>query len=680
MQYVRGVGPARAKALAQLDVRTVGDLVQHYPFRYEDIPCSIPIGSVEPDEVATLIGELRKVRKRGALRSPTISAAIIDATGTCRVKWFNASYLADKLHNGTTIRLTGKVSEYNDAPMLVNPEWTIIDDNDDPFATDHDQFRPVYPATAGLSSVKVARLIGTALDAVLPQVEDYLPKELRELRKLPPRRTAVERMHRPTAADDIPVARRRLAYDELLLCQLAVQLSRRRLRSGPPAQSMDCTDEMHRRIRKRLPFVLTDGQDQAVAEIGADLATTTPMNRLLQADVGAGKTAVALYAALIAIANRCQVAFLAPTEVLAEQHRDKITAYLTGSKVRTAYLAGSTSKTERAKLLADLSAGRIDLLVGTHAMLEPDVRFAKLALVVIDEQHKFGVAQRAALRQKGQSPHTLVLSATPIPRTLAMTVFGDLDVSTVTTLPSGRQPILTKLVKPRDTAKAWNFVRGKLLAGDQAYIVYPLVDESETLPLKAARVEVERLSKDVLPDSRIALLHGRMKKAEKSAIVNQFRAGKIDALVATTVVEVGVDVPNATMMVIEHPERFGLSQLHQLRGRVGRGTKPSYCLLMAQSKEVSERLAILCETADGFRIAEEDLRLRGPGELVGTRQHGIPLFKVANLLTDLDLLELARQDATAILRADSELQRDVHHALHRALKTTYADMISIADA
>lgn len=681
VRFVRGVGPVRAEAFAAVGVRTVGDLIEHFPFRHALRPKSLPIGELELGAVSTIVGEISRVRTRGSYSRQSVTAEVVDGTGRCGVRWFNSPYLVDKLHHGLVVRLTGKVDVYRDLASLTNPQLQIIGDEEDPLADDVDRHDPVYPATAELSSKQIARVIRDVLETVVEQVVDFVPEAIRETRGLPPRRTAILRYHRPTKLEDVPIARRRLAYDELFLCQLAVQLSRRLLRKGPRARPIITTDEVDRRIRGRFPFELTDGQNRAVAEIRADLARSEPMNRLLQADVGAGKTAVAVYASLAAVANRRQVALLAPTEVLTAQHHAKIGRYLSGSRVRVGYLVGSTSRAKRQALLQALQSREIDLLIGTHALLEEDVRFRDLGLLIIDEQHKFGVEQRASLRRKGTAPHALILTATPIPRTLAMTVFGDLDVSTIDGAPPNRQPVVTRLVIPEKEKEAWGFIRTRLDAGEQAFVVYPLVEESETLPLRAARAEVERLSQGELAGYRVGLLHGRMRPADKAEVMERFRRGDIQALVSTTVIEVGIDVPDATVMVVQHAERYGLSQLHQLRGRIGRGSKRSYCLLVTEAvgEAALARLQILCETCDGFRIAEEDLRLRGPGELLGMRQHGVPAFKVADLLTDFDLLEQARDDAAAIVRTDDRLARPEFAMLRRALLRRYGDTFRLVD-
>jgi ATP-dependent DNA helicase RecG len=681
VQFIRGVGSARAKQFATLGVRTVGDLIEYFPFRHELIPKSLPIGSLQEGVTATVVGELRQVRARGQSHTQSVAAEVVDGTGRCRVTWFNSPFLTERLHYGQIVRLTGKVGVCGEHASFTNPKLTVIDDDADPFAGDHDRYDPVYSGTAELPSSRIARIVDGVLHEVADRIIDFLPEAIRRERGLPPRRTAILRHHKPTSRDDVILARRRLAYDELLLCQLAVQISRHRLSTGQKTQPIMTTEEIDRRIRRRFPFMLTPGQDRAIAEIRADLARSEPMNRLLQADVGAGKTAVAVYAALTTVANRRQVAMIAPTEVLAAQHQAKVNQYLDGSAVRTAYLTGSTPQGERTALLRALAAGDADLVIGTHALLEDDVRFRDLGLVIIDEQHKFGVAQRAALRAKGRAPHTLVLTATPIPRTLAMTVFGDLDVSTIDGVLPHRRPVVTKLVPPDKVEQAWAFVRSRLDRGEQAYIVYPLIEESETLPLKAAAVEAERLARETLSGYRIDLLHGRMKPQEKAETMARFRSGETRVLVSTTVIEVGVDVPNVTIMLIQHADRYGLSQLHQLRGRVGRGSKQSYCLLFAEATGEASlaRLNVLCQTSDGFRIAEEDLRLRGPGELLGVRQHGLPMFKVADLLADLDLLQQARDDAATILRQDEQLSAPQHAALRDALARHYGQTLSLID-
>ena len=678
VQFVRGVGPVRSALFEKLGVRTVGDLIEHLPFRYDLAPQSVPIGHLQLGETATIIGGIGRVRRSHGRRRASVSATVEDGTGKCRVRWFNIPYLADKLAPGATIRLTGRVGQHGDLAEFVNPRFQLIDDASDPLEGDIDEFLPVYKACAGLPSRQIAAIVRRVLPEVIDQVPEFLPGWLRERRNLAPRGTALHRYHHPTCEADVPIARRRLAFDELLLPLLAVQLRRRFLASQTTATPIAVTPRIDERIRKRFPFALTAAQDRCISEITADLARTCPMNRMLQADVGAGKTAVAVYASLAAIANRRQVLFMAPTEILARQHHQKVSAYLEGSRVRIGLLTGGTSSSKRAALLAETAAGRIDLLLGTHALFEEDVTFESLGLVIVDEQHRFGVAQRSQVKLKGSFPHYLVLTATPIPRTLAMTFFGDLDVSIIDELPPGRPTIETRILHHED--QAWSFVRQRVAAGEQAYIVYPRVEESETEPLKAAVAEAERLAKSTFKDVAVGLLHGQMKPRAKEAVMERFRQGEIAVLVATTVVEVGIDVPNATVMVVQHAERYGLSQLHQLRGRVGRGSKPSTCLLLTgAAAAVAPRLQVLADTRDGFRIAEEDLRLRGPGELLGTRQHGLPEFKVADLAADIGLLAEARDDAAEIVRRDPRLTRREHAPLRNELLRRFRDSITFID-
>jgi len=667
-----------------LGIHTVADLIEHYPFRYEHQPPGKPIGELELGEKATVVGQVTAVRTTGSFRNPTVRATVQDGTGRCHVVWFNARWLQGRLHAGQTVRLHGKVSRFGSLARLTNPKLDLLEDDEAQAAVRMERFLPVYPATAELPSTWIARIIRAALPQVLDQIEEFFDAGFRQTRHLAPRRTAVERIHQPTRWDDVRLARRRLAYDELFLMQLGILLKRNHLRSTTQGPPIRVSPEIDRRIRRRFPFELTAAQTRAVEQIVADLQGPAPMNRLLQGDVGSGKTVVALYAALAAVANRYQAAILAPTEILAEQHFANIETYLAGSRVRRALLTGALSRQRREAIRKQMADGQLDLVVGTHALLQEEVQFRSLGLVVVDEQHKFGVLQRAAIRRKspqGYLPHYLVMTATPIPRTLAMTVFGDLDVSIIDSLPPGRQPVHTRLVRPEDVPAAWQFVRSRLAAGEQAFVVYPLVAESESIPLQAATSEMERLQRDIFGEFRVGLVHGQMKPADRDAVMERFRTGQIHVLVATTVVEVGVDVPNATVMVIQHADRYGLSQLHQLRGRIGRGNRPGYCLLMSDSNEqrAMQRLRVLCQTTDGFRIAEEDLRLRGPGELLGTRQHGLPALKIANLATDIELLLLARRDAGEMIRRDPQLRDPAHAPLRRALMGRYKHTLPLID-
>lgn len=669
------MGPTRAKQLKTIGVRTIGDLLTYFPARHQREEARL-IENLDEGIVATVVGQIAAVRSTFGRGGKTVRATLLDNTGRCSLTWFHAGWMEGKLERGMVLRATGRVGEFHRLPQLVNPKFEILsEDEAEPVdESEAPAFLGVYPATAQISSKAIAKLIHDNLDAMLAAVAETLPDEIVRRRSLRPRRWAIRAMHRPDAEDDLDAARRRLAYEELLLMQLAVMLVRRERGKGGRALPINCTELIDERIRARFPFALTDAQDRAVQAIAADLRGERPMNRLLQGDVGCGKTVVALYAALTAIANKAQVAIMAPTELLADQHYRSIEKYLAGSRVRYTFLTGSRNKRDRFQATTRIARGDMDLVVGTHALIQGDVRFSRLGLAIVDEQHRFGVRQRASMRDKGVDPHFLVMTATPIPRTLALTAFGDLDVTVIDSLPPGRSPIETRLFGRGRDGDAWGFVQSRLDAGEQAYVVYPIIDESDKLQLRAATAAYEDLAKRIFADRRVGLLHGRLTKAERDKVMAAFVAGELDILVATTVIEVGIDVPNATCMVVEHAERYGLSQLHQLRGRVGRGNKRGYCLLMTEqvAPEENERLSVMTQTTDGFRIAEEDLRLRGPGEMLGTRQHGLPELRVANLATDVELLMLAREDAGVVLRDDPSLSAGKHRALREALRAQYA--------
>ena len=678
VQFLPGVGPGRAAALERLGIRTVADLIEYYPARH-DRREQRTIENLDEGMIATVVGQLTAVRERFGRRGKTLGATLTDNTGRCSLAWFNAPWMADKLRPGAVVRVTGKVVEFQRLPQFVNPKIEMLGEDAEPVDESAPaEFDAVYPASAELPSRTLAKIIRDNLPRLLPLVEEWHPSDFIQTRGLFDRRAAIAAMHRPTADGQTESARRRLAYDELLVLQLATGLARRARRVGE-ARAIAVDAHVDQRIRARFPFAFTAAQDRAVEAIRADLAQPHPMNRLLQGDVGCGKTAVALYAALAAIAAKQQAAIMAPTELLAEQHHRSASAFLAGSRVRIGFLRGGMSARDRRDLLSRISAGEVDLVVGTQALIEPDVNFDRLALVVVDEQHRFGVRQRAVIRGKGPAPHYLVMSATPIPRTLAMTVFGDLDVTTIDALPPGRPRRTTRLARPGEHGGVWEFVRTRIAVGEQAYVVYPLVEESEKLDLRAAETEYERLKSTVFRDCAVGLLHGRMAADERAAVMTEFAAGRVAVLVSTTVIEVGIDVPNATVMVVEHAERFGLSQLHQLRGRIGRGGKAGHCLLLtaSQATPTLDRLDVLVRTSDGFKIAEEDLRLRGPGEFLGTRQHGLPEFRAANLLTDGEILRQAQRDAEDMLRDDPTLTKQPHWKIRQAVLGRFADRLRL---
>jgi ATP-dependent DNA helicase RecG len=673
VRYVKGVGPKRAELLGRLGIESVRDLLWHLPRLHEDRRAVTPIGSLLLQDQATCRGKIRRVAMRPGRRGPAVEATLEDETGALKLVWFHRPYLKEQLSSGTALVVSGKV-DFRPAPRMVNPLFEREEDSREPIHTR--RIVPVYPGTEGLGSLILRRLVKTVLAEAHSQLIETLPNDLRRQHRLPGLREAMEEIHFPENPSSMERARRRLAYEECLCFQLALLLKRRRLAiHGAP--SISIPKNLDERIRRRLPFQLTRSQETAVREISADLARTTPMHRLLQGDVGSGKTAVAAYAMLAAIARRHQAAFMAPTEILAEQHHQVLSRLLAGSKVRITCRTGKTPAEERLEQEKSLAEGAIDLVIGTHALLEEGLRFPRLGLAVIDEQHKFGVRQRARLRAKGPPPHLLVMTATPIPRTLALTLYGDLDGSTITELPPGRKPVDTQWISSSDGARMYELLRDTLSRKEQTYVVLPLVGESEDPShqhLQAAVGFHEKLRREI-PEARTGLLHGQLPSAQKSAVMDRFHHGALDILVTTPVIEVGIDVPNATLIAVLHAERFGLAQLHQLRGRVGRGRKPGRCLLLGEpvSEEGRKRLEALCRTQDGFRIAEVDLEIRGPGEFLGTAQHGWWTLRGVDPVKDLPILQGARRDAETLLQKDPALQQPVHRLLRHAVAERYPD-------
>jgi ATP-dependent DNA helicase RecG len=663
LRFVKGVGPGRAQELADAGLQCLEDLLLHLPFRYEDRSRFLPIAQLLPGVRGTLrarvvTASLRRTRIRGFSIFETL---VEDDTGSIRVIFFNQPYLRTLLTRGRTVILYGeaKVARSRGAALVLeSPQFELLAEEDrEPIHTG--RVVPIYPRLPGLSSRAIRSLLHRTLQSLPETLPDPLPAGLVERHRLLPRRVAFDQVHFPAGETDPAElesrrtpAHRRLIFEEFFFLQLGFALSRREAlswrRPGGPLRVDDATRQ---RLRSVLPFRLTTAQRRALKQIGDDLMSPRPMNRLLQGDVGSGKTVVALLAALLVIENGGQVAFMAPTEILAEQHHASIRRLLTGTGHRVALLTAGIQGAPRRQVLHGLRSGAIPLLVGTHALVEEEVRFHALRLVVIDEQHRFGVAQRARLRSKGERPDVLVMTATPIPRTLALTVYGDLDLSVIDEMPPGRRPIKTVVRGEGARAKVYEFLRAQIASGRQAYIVYPLVEESEKLELKAAVEMAGRLRHEIFPNLRIGLLHGRIKAQEREAIMAEFASGRLPILVATTVIEVGIDVPNATVMLIEEAERFGLSQLHQLRGRVGRGAHESYCILMSGKgvgEEARRRLEVMCETNDGFVIARRDLEMRGPGEFLGTRQSGLPELRAGDILRDHEILEEAREAAFSV--------------------------------
>ena len=686
LQYVKGIGPVKARYFAEAGLQTVSDLLEYYPYRYEIEGSEVEIADLEPRTNATIRGTV--VRLRGGRRS-SFTAEIDDGTETCLLRWFHRPYTAHQLYVGATLTASGKVQEYNDRLEIVQPRVQVFPPDTVVFPERHDSRQVgIYRGSAQLKSSLIRRAALNVLAQPHLPIDEFLPTSLLHKHKYPERAAAVREMHTPRNDADLQRARRRLAYEEFLLLELAIAIRRHRTVMLQTGQKLHVTPEVDRRIRARFPFELTASQNVVVGDIVHDLEGGRPMTRLLQGDVGSGKTVVALYACLAAIANGKQAALMAPTEILAQQHFGNIENYLAGSRVRYVLLRGKLGKKERTETLAAIERRQIDLVVGTQALIQKDVTFNNLALVVVDEQHKFGVVQRATFRTKGPLPHYLVMTATPIPRTLSMTVFGDLDVSIIKHSPPGRGRITTKVVTPRQWGTVMDYVRRRLEASEQAYVVCPLIGEEEGNQnlqdgMVSTKQAYERLVNGPWSGLNISLLHGSMKSAQKDDAIADFAAGRLHALVATTVIEVGVDVPNATIMIVEHADRFGLSQLHQLRGRIGRGHKDSLCVLIARgarSAKAAERLTVMAETTDGFKIAEADLRQRGPGELLGTRQHGLPELRVGNLIDDFDLLEQARDDAFDLIRRDPSLSQPEHQPLIPALKRLFGGKLALIDA
>ncbi|MFA6045677.1 MAG: ATP-dependent DNA helicase RecG [Phycisphaerales bacterium] len=680
--------PRMAALVRTLGLTNLGRLVAHLPMRHERMEAETTINQLASGSIISTRGEITATRPVMG-RRPRFEAVLLDHTGRLDLVWFNALYMRDKIHPGVRVRVQGKVSRRGPGLQAVNPKIEVIAAEGEEPAEHEAAWRPVYPASENVNSVSIWRAIKKVLPVALPLIEEHLPEAFRREREMPTLAEAYRMQHEPTSEAEILGSRRRLAYDEFLLLQLGVHMRRAHLRERLRAPALRFSEGIDKDIRARLPFTLTAGQESAVREIAADLSRATPTNRLIQGDVGSGKTMVALYAMLMAVASNMQASLMAPTEILAEQHFEGLSRILKGSRVRLALLTGGTAKNERDALLARLAAGDIDLLIGTHALLTEDVRFKELAVAVIDEQHRFGVHQRARLRASAtddkSTPHVLVMTATPIPRTLAITLFGDLDISVVRGLPPGRTPIETETVGAELRRDAYEDVAARVARGEQAYVVVPAIEPGEAgtggEPIRDVRTVQTELESRWLKGVRIASMHSRLARDTREATMERFRLGEIKVLVATTVIEVGVDVPNATAIVVEQADRFGLAQLHQLRGRVGRGLLLSKCWLIADpvTPEGEQRLAVMCATTDGFVLAEKDLEIRGPGEVFGTRQSGLPPFKVADLMRDRALLDMARRDAAAWVKRSPVLAYPEEAVLRRRLLKSYGDTLGLAD-
>ncbi len=683
VRFVPGVGPTRAAVLGRLGIANVNDLLTHFPRTWYDRRSLTPVGRLAVGQTTSFTGEVLTIarvggRRRGAAR---VVAAVGDDTGVVHLVWFNQAWMMRVLGAGRRVVATGTVTEFRGQRQVVNPEFELIDDERAGELLDAGRIVPVYPATRGVSQRYLRRIVRAALDGWGECVEENLPRSLVEA-GLPPRRAALEAVHYPPDEAAREAALDRFRLEELFYVQLALGLIRRRRRHGHRREPIRAPRRLEEEFVRSLGFELTGAQRRVIGEIHADLASEAGMNRLLQGDVGAGKTVVAGVAMLAAVEAGMQAAMMAPTEILASQHHATLARRFADLGVELALLTGSMSAADKKAVHARLASGELRAVVGTHALIQEGVSFRRLGLVVIDEQHRFGVRQRAALVRDGHAPHMLVMTATPIPRTLALVAYADLDLSVLDEMPAVRRPVRTRLVPPQRREAMYAYIRERAMEGEQAYLLFPVIEDSDAMDVESAEAAWRRLVRGALRDVPVGLLHGRLAAADKDRVMRAFAAGDLRVLVATTVIEVGVHVPAATIMAIHHAERFGLSQLHQLRGRVGRGGRDGYCFLLPgddASTESLERLRLLVEQSDGFRIAEEDLRLRGPGEFLGVRQSGVPGFRLANPLRDGELVERAGREARRLIDADPDLATPDGRRCRRYLRALVTDDVALRE-
>ena len=684
VQYVKGIGPKRAELLKRAGIEVVEDLLTTFPRRYLDRSHVTSIRSLKSGDEVTVVGRVYSCETRRG-RSQRFIVIVGDGSGFLHCVWFRGlQYIAKAFQEGDTVAFSGKVTLYRGL-QLVHPEYDKLSEEGESDPLHSGGIIPLYPSTEYLSRIGLdgrgfRRIIREALNALDGAIPETLSDVLIQEQKLVSRMRALEDVHFAKEQEALRRARHRLKFEELFFIQLFLAMERHNRKAESKGIAFQNKEKLTRKFAETLPFELTSAQKKVITEIRNDMISPRLMNRLLQGDVGSGKTVVAMFAMLLAVENGYQVALMAPTEILAEQHFLTVHKWLEDLDVKVTLLKGSQKTAERKDKLQALVDGSVDIVIGTHALVQEKVAFQKLGLVIIDEQHRFGVMQRAVLRQKGAHPDTLIMTATPIPRTLALTLYGDLDVSILNELPTGRQPVQTVWRKEASRSSIYEFLKDEVKMGRQAYVVYPLVEESEKMDLADATAGYEKLSSDIFPNSKVALLHGRMKTEEKESTMQAFKSGEVQILVSTTVIEVGVDVPNATIMLIEHAERFGLTQLHQLRGRVGRGTQQSICILMSGPRvtdDAYKRIQTMTETSDGFRISEADLEIRGPGELFGTRQHGLLNLKIANLMTDQKILETARDEAFQLVSDDPKLMKEVNRPVHDTYQSRYQEKFGL---
>ncbi len=677
IQFIKGVGPAKAKLLANLGINTVEDLLYLFPHRYEDRSQFTPIAMLRVGETRTICGKVLTCRRNFYSKNRTVEVAISDKSGRITCVWFNQPYLANIFKEAQEVVLYGRVDIFGKRLQMVVPDFEIIQSEDR--SLNMGQIVPVYPLTKGITQRYLRKLIDDCLNLHASRLQDIIPQEVRQKRHLGPIAQSIKQIHFPSDAVHQQKAIDRIAFEEFFLFQICVILRRFSIvhKKGIVHHVDNSVLEQY---KNSFPFKLTGAQNRAITEINQDMALERPMLRMIQGDVGSGKTVVAFWGAVLAWNNKKQAAIMAPTEILAQQHYlnfRKLLGQGTFKDIKAALLISSTPAKEKKAIYKRLKEGEINLMIGTHALLEETVAFKDLSFVVIDEQHKFGVNQRALLTDKGGNPDILIMTATPIPRTLCLTLYGDLDVSVINEMPPGRGTIKTYHFPLAKAQAVYQKVRELVQKGTQAYIIYPLVDESEKLDLKAARDMFVHLQKFEFQGLRLGLVHGQMKRQESDEVMEQFKKHELDILVATTILEVGIDIPNANVMVIEHAERFGLSQLHQLRGRIGRGSQDAMCVLLGDplTQEGKLRLEAIVQTTDGFKIAEEDLKIRGPGHYFGRHQHGLNELKMSNPITQIEVLEKAREDAIILTKSDPQLGG--HHLIKETIKKRYPQYLDL---
>jgi ATP-dependent DNA helicase RecG len=680
LQFFPGVGPTRAPLLEKLGIRKPSDLLFYFPRSYQDVAQVCTVAQLESDVRATVIGVVEAIDLRTFEDGRTMLGVLLDVSGGfVRLVWFNQPFRRHQIAHGMRMSATGTPKPTGISWEMRHPEVQILGKDQEIQAG---KPLPVYALTEGIQQRHLQKIIATAIERLSPELEEALSDEVRQKYSLMDIASAIKQIHEPDTLENAHQARRRFIFQELLVFQLALAMRRFQAEHSRPAPKLESTAQIHARIIRRFPFELTHDQLRVIREVSDDMNRELPMNRLLQGDVGSGKTVVAVYAMLLAVAHHHQAVFMVPTEVLARQHASRMAESLQSSQVHVELLTGSMGQRERNELLERIALGTVDIVVGTTALLNERVEFNKLGIIVIDEQHRFGVQQRATLRTSRTQPHYLVLSATPIPRTLAMTAFGDLDVSIIKDKPQGRAVVHTYVGRADQMASWWSFVVKQVKQGRQAYVIAPRVAQDEEDNTASVEQSFEELGKGPLRELRMGLLHGRMDGPTKQSILDAFTNGQIDVLVATTVVEVGIDIPNATVMTILDANRLGLAQLHQLRGRISRGTHPGYLCLFTSDGTIPEensRIAALASTDDGFALAELDLRLRGPGQLLGTQQHGLPPFRIADLSRDADIVVEAREEARRIIAEDPTLAGPKCQRLKRQVQGRHGDMISLGD-